>query len=212
MCMGFVISIWNWISNNHDALIALFTIGIFIVTYSLAQYTKKLWDSTNKIVKEAKESSERELRAYISVMVKTIPIIGEGQDPQVIFAAKNVGKTPAYDTELSVAFGITSFPFIQSELDYIDKGLFPNQGAITLAPDCELAVTHFSGHALNAKDMKDLTHSKTAVLFLRGTVTYTDAFDNPCFTRFSFSYGDDFSIRMGGMLATQKGNETDRPS
>jgi hypothetical protein len=86
---------WHLIGSNHAALLVVFTIGIFFVTAALAGYTKKLWGSTGDLVTDAKDTAERQLRAYVWT-----EITGKKDTPVgciVEIRLKNSGKTPAYN-------------------------------------------------------------------------------------------------------------------
>lgn len=67
-----VANLWGWAQKYSPAIVGFFTIGIFVVTFLLARYTKKLWRSTNDLVDRTEKSSKIELRAYVSVVSATI--------------------------------------------------------------------------------------------------------------------------------------------
>lgn len=50
-----------------EAIIALATIALVVVTSALVYYTKRLWASTSHLVGDAKDSSQKDLRAYIAI-------------------------------------------------------------------------------------------------------------------------------------------------
>ncbi len=183
-----------------------------LATIFLAIFTWRLWWSTRELVRDAKDTSKKELRAYIAATVNNAPAIVLGHDPSVNFSIKNVGKTPAYETTLRVGFGIATFPFVNAELRAFDASAHAHQGRSVLNPDTSMNVTHFSGHNLTANDIRDINVRKDSVLLLRGRIDYEDAFREPRFVTFSFMYGDEFSVRMGSMTATDDGNDADRPA
>lgn len=84
---------WCFVGANSNAFIALFTIGIFLVTAALAGYTKKLWRSTSKLVEDANTAE--------APFILPGRIFGQGffeettHPPRVIYGFKNHGKSPA---------------------------------------------------------------------------------------------------------------------
>ncbi|HUJ79476.1 MAG TPA: hypothetical protein VLY45_04080 [Nitrospiria bacterium] len=77
------------------------TVALAVITFFLALYTARLWSAT-------KESSQRQLRAYLSV-VPQIDHVQFGQMPIARVLIENCGQTPAYQlTQVSgLAWGTT---------------------------------------------------------------------------------------------------------
>ena len=53
--------------NEPDAWVAILTGCLVFVTGVLAWFTLKLWRATKKLVRDAKDTSKKELRAYVGV-------------------------------------------------------------------------------------------------------------------------------------------------
>jgi hypothetical protein len=153
----------------------------------------------------SKESSERQLRAYVSV---SYPQGWDEEFPKNIRGApsytakiKNTGQTPAYN--VISRGGISSMDDPQPD-NYppviIDKSA--NIGRIVLAPEemseviCELG------------DHTRITESsKSRMLYVRGRIEYDDAFGRPHFTDFCFIW-----VAFGGkkiLRASKYGNDAD---
>lgn len=85
----FVIHIDKWPEHETDwtaAAVALFTLALAVVTYFL-------WRSTKALANEARNTSTRQLRAYV-FPVQFEKLIGASTNVRV--TAKNFGQTPAY--------------------------------------------------------------------------------------------------------------------
>ena len=56
---SFLQSVWDFVGDNHDALLAVFTILIFIVTSLLAKYTYSLWNETKTLREDATKDADQ---------------------------------------------------------------------------------------------------------------------------------------------------------
>jgi len=72
-----------------DTLLVAFTALLFLATAAL-------WWSTRRLVKSAKRSAERQLRAYVTLEGGHIQIINNGAAVEVGVTFKNSGQTPGY--------------------------------------------------------------------------------------------------------------------
>lgn len=98
----------NWLHKFHEEIIAATTIGILFFTGAVAVYTYGLWLETGKLVKEAKDSSQKDLRAHIGLESMHFPYTGNPLDPsdrrkmlpdtrkQPRIRIRNFGKTAAH--------------------------------------------------------------------------------------------------------------------
>jgi hypothetical protein len=83
------------------------TIAIFTVVLAFATFY--LWRATRALVRDAKEASQRQLRAYISANPSEISgAENEERLVQITFVLKNHGQTPA--RELHYIFDFNVFP------------------------------------------------------------------------------------------------------
>jgi hypothetical protein len=97
-----------------EAITAAATVVLACLTFILAFGTIFLWIATRKLVRGAEKNSERQLRAYISIVsgdvgsaeingaISTPPsMIAIGKRPASVIQFLNSGQTPAYDMEFS---------------------------------------------------------------------------------------------------------------
>jgi hypothetical protein len=109
----------RFLHEDAEVLIGLFTLGLVSVTGVLAYYTYHLWKATGVVASEAKdsadatlihlkESSERELRAYVSLREFNVtPIYAPGgsnkiEQWDISPRFENTGRTPARNISLHV--------------------------------------------------------------------------------------------------------------
>jgi len=99
---------------KNERRITTATVALAWITLALAVFTAGLWLATYGLVKGAKETAERELRAYIGVeniflrgptlshlgANPKLPDIAATPDDRVFVRIRNFGRTPAYDTKI----------------------------------------------------------------------------------------------------------------
>ncbi len=137
--------------------------GLFAFTGVLTIYTYRLWSS-------GRESSERQLRAYICV---SGPEKNQGPSSVIEYAKykiTNAGKTPAYKVRILEKL------FWDVDGEKLSKNEFPMPGPQILGPNSVLE-----------REMWALGNSN-GTLRLEGTVTYEDAFGGNRFTSFRFEW------------------------
>ncbi len=87
---GYEESAWKW---GWDAIAAIATAILAVVTGFLVSYTKKLWRSTSELVRE---TANVELPFLIPELIRLEPDrFGDGTRPMVTYTFRNHGKTPA---------------------------------------------------------------------------------------------------------------------
>lgn len=84
--------------RTAEEWIAILTGALVIFTLTLGIFTAFLWTATKEAVEDARESGERELRAYMSVRdMEVRPVlIGNQRAIDYQIEIENCGKTPAY--------------------------------------------------------------------------------------------------------------------
>src|SRR5258706_12925802 len=93
-----------------EEIIAIGTIGLFLVTAALALYTARLWKATGQLVRGAEDTAERELRAYVCVEKSSGAEAREDPSwPSFKLVLKNCGKTPAYDVAGWAGVGLQEY-------------------------------------------------------------------------------------------------------
>lgn len=119
--------------------VAFFTMLLCLITGGLAVYTGLLWGSTRKLVADAGQNAERQLRAYVGIDLIDLELpsitnaMYEIPDPVpnghifhdfVIAAAKNFGETPASKVAVFVNWASVT-PFagaLPNDFPYGDLG------------------------------------------------------------------------------------------
>lgn len=98
----------NW-WTEADSWVAVGTVALAAVTFSLAFFTYRLWRSTGELVKDARDSSQRELRAYMCMDGGSIT----RQTPSFFRTAiqfTNSGKTPAHNVRTLITQVVSDKP------------------------------------------------------------------------------------------------------
>jgi hypothetical protein len=166
-------------------------------TGTLTISTILLWLATSNLVSGGEDSSERQLRAYISVTPKIVynwPNTSDGVAVGII--VKNHGKTPAFEISFDgfVVIGNRKIPdnFAWPE----PVSLFNQNNAIF--PDEELPFRFHTRIIITHEDFAAVEVDKKRI-YTKGIVTYRDAFNIFRTTKFSFSFGGiDFAKCMNG--------------
>lgn len=149
-------------------------------------------DAAEMLANTMKDTAERQLRAYLSVMVGTALSQDRAQGrkfkgmPRVI----NMGQTPAH----KVAYN-SNAAIMPSELPVDFTFPLPGEtsGSGVLGPhqtfDMGKAVVDFCPDA----EVDDIKIGKGKILYIWGIITYTDVFGNPWHTKFcqSFTFARD---------------------
>ena len=166
---------------DSDWWLIKLTGALAIATVALVVVTAFLWIATRRLVIDAKESSQRQLRAYVSVDTEhmTDPH-GNTIPDRHGFVVKNHGQTPAHVLEHWTQLCVSEFPLTQS----------------LAAPSADRlivkTVVHPGNDRLIIEDMplhpEELAaiESGTHAWYAWGCVTYTDVFGEPHSTQFCF--------------------------
>jgi hypothetical protein len=154
------------IERHHQLLLVL-------VTGLLALTTGLLWWSTRDLVLDARDTAQRQLRAYIGpfgMELTVYPFESGGSAFIAHIEFRNFGKTPAYDLAVSSNAKIddpNAIPFHEDT-----EPQQPPSAGIAF-PDAGQHVN--LGWRLSDEELRGL-RDRSKVLFLWGTVRYTDAF------------------------------------
>lgn len=203
--VDFLAGVWRLLQRNHEAILAAFTIGIFLVTAALAGYTKKLWGSTNELVQKSGDTAQRQLRAYVFVESVTIlnvanPIVIEGNPPikptgaavgypkdgpLAILTIKNTGQTPAYVVIHWGQMLFREFP-LTGNLPGKQEGFFMTKSSI--APGGITNKNVRLPHPLSEEEITRLRNG-TGAIYVFGDISYKDAFGVDRITNFRFMHG-----------------------
>lgn len=187
--------------STLDRLTAFSTVALAVITFFLALYTARLWGATDKLVKGAEETAQRQLRAYVHVRRAQA-----SRDNDAILWAKveiqNFGQTPAYDVVQWI--GIVGV----SEGDIPN---FTNPGSDFKKAKGIIGPGSFTEFLIPTHDK--ITPQKDAALmagkatiYVYGEVFYRDVFNIPHVTKFRMFLSGEGSAE-GKFKNTEEGNE-----
>jgi hypothetical protein len=175
--------LWDWMTNDA---ITVYTLCLVVLNGILAAATVKLWTSTDRLVEGAKDTAQRQLRAYVSLEPTALHGFGVVNCTEAHYILRNTGQTPAKDVRVYSGIFVlpykTPFPFphILKEPVASRTTLFPGQ--------------HHNGFKPHERRLTDsevtaiLDGTKTR-LFYVGIVEYTDVFEANRWTKFCYSVG-----------------------
>jgi hypothetical protein len=184
---------------------------LVIATVLLAIFTWALWTSTTDLVGDAKENSERQLRAYVSVVPQGIT--GTIPDDPVLFQVQvmNHGQTPAHHLTISMSRKVMPYP-LPDDYVFVDE---PDEGPsprAVLHPRASTKVwssnvaTPISGSDIGAVMNGMSVNGKQLALYCYGTARYTDTFGKRHWTNYCHLYGG--PLPYEGVAGTKPGEGT----
>lgn len=204
----------DWIVANEKWLNALSTGFIAIFTILLAAGTFALYRATQRLVEGADDTAERQLRAYLSVTGFHVTNLKAGEPIRAQIVLANSGKTPAYHVKYNIStMGIRAFPapvYVPTELPPE-----PRVGGVTTAPNQGLfSISPYRAEPLLTQDEFNAIQPNENImgnaLYIRGVVTYIDAFNKMRKTRFYGAYGGRYKMNnIGAVAQMDQGNESD---
>jgi hypothetical protein len=157
----------------------------------------------------AKDTAQRQLRAYISVNIEKHPDLDNSNPPEVVVLFKNSGQTPAYNVDARLVVYVAgetltedNMSKVRSALDELKKSvsvLFPSQ-------EFREASVPGVGIPLTQED-KTLISMGAKTLWVVGRATYTDAFGYTRFTHFRLYMSGAPDTRYHKFIWTADGND-----
>jgi hypothetical protein len=196
-----------------DTLLVLFTFTLFLATRDL--------------VKEAKESSQRDLRAYVGMDKLGFEIPNENnpnfvfdpdtpgviQEDFITVKVRNYGSTPASDVCVFVYPAVVG-PHQRLEDTFLpahDRDLAPTGAVrVTLARfmlhpnQIEITKTFFHPHAVRE------ARARRATLYLCGRIYYRDIYNRPWRTRFCYGWEPSTTFHGERFVAYEQYNGEDQ--
>ena len=167
--------------------------------FFLVLFTFLLWWATRALVKEAKESSQKELRAYVHLQSAVLSNVHDGH-PSANLVIHNYGKTPAYKLTIncSIAFGV--------EFEDL-PGALPNElnSIGTLAPGATVVHGSLSRIALTHDQIVEFNYYRASI-FVYGKITYVDLNGKKRFT--SFRTFKNAASEHDALASSNEGNES----
>jgi hypothetical protein len=182
-------------------------------TRRAVEATNRLADTARDQVNIAKDTEQRQLRAYVFPTVSIANVNGdvskiETTTPKIEMIIKNFGLTPAYEIDIMGLARLYEFPAsisIHYERVGTRKSVNLAPGATDPAP---IAIENVNGPL--TKDQKLALINKSAAIYLIGEILYRDAFSKLWCTKFSYYVGGDAGFYGIGMADASEGQETDK--
>lgn len=170
-----------------------YTIPVLNITFKFGEsllilFAILLWLATKRLVTDAKDSSQRQLRAYLSIVPGEVIWQNErNMDPFEFHPFMiNDGQTPAHDVTYNAAVELLPFPlpadfnFPLPPLAYPSVSVIgPHQNKFMIIP----ALRRFTMNELH----EILLHGSMR-LYVYGTVTYRDVFTEVWYSNFCFTF------------------------
>jgi hypothetical protein len=183
------VHLFRWWKNPTDR----FAFFLVVVTFLLFLATAGLYCATRDLVKDAEDTAERQLRAYV-LPEKALLLNINDATPRYIFHAKNYGQTPAHELTVWVAWryfdiGKIDIPVARPANLQLSKYLLGPQGFTTTSDTVYLD-----------DDRKTKIRNGQAMFFLFGDARYKDVFGRDRISTFRFAWGGGFSVDTTGPL------------
>jgi hypothetical protein len=191
------------------------TIGLVTITGTLAIYTGLLWRSTRDLVADAKDTSQRQLRAYVHPDTITLydgstlnpPRMNKANFPGVVFVWRNTGETPAKDI---VVWSKVAVFAVRNEGKVKAPSSLQKEYPNTLGRGITGNRSLWYRRALAPQQAADIGAGRLGVYFY-GRIEYRDIFAKNRWTNFKFVYtGSIFPpVGTGGFNICRSGNNSD---
>jgi hypothetical protein len=193
-------SAWSVVHEDHDEIIAVGTIFIAIFTIILGLFTVNLAGATDKLVKGAEKTAERQLRAYVNVAnAKAKP---DGEFFVYSIEVKNFGQTPAYKVRLRYMIELRDFPatepFVVPDHPQVSVAVLPPTVPIHDA---------FRPTQILGTNQRQRLNNGTAAIYVYGLITYEDIFEGARETEFRYMIGGNVGVSPeGAVRICEEGN------
>jgi hypothetical protein len=157
----------------------------------------------------AKDSAQRQLRAYVSAAVEKHPDLDSANLPEIVIVYKNNGQTPAYMVEARVVVFVAGAQLTDSDISeartFLDK---LRKSESVLFPGQEFREASVPGIGIPlSQDQKIAVSMGAQVLWIIGEVNYTDAFGSLRFNHFRLFMGGVDVARFHKFFWADTGNE-----
>jgi hypothetical protein len=166
----------DWFLSIHwtpEAVTAAATIALAFLTLVLAAGTFALWRATRRLVKDAKQTAERQLRAYVVVHKGRAILTWNDHQVSIFVDLRNSGQTPAYKFR-----SITWIDILDSHLPPPFERLnepveiVGNPNSI-IGPKSPISINR---HRFLEGDDLDRIQAEAKIIYVWGRVDYVDAF------------------------------------
>ena len=162
------------------------------------------------MLQHARESSEKELRAYVFVTSSSIVDFADGVST-IHLTVENLGKTPAYKVRIYQDFSIRAFDMADEWTPDIEKVVSKKD----LGPSAKIPIS--DNYIFDVATIMRI-HEKTEAFFIFGEIRYCDAFGERRTTKYRLFLGgpkgiytakDDTGKDIALLNVHQNGNESD---
>jgi hypothetical protein len=185
-----------------------------------ATAAKESAEATKESVALAKQTTVRQLRAYISTKDISIyaatpgspsqpksppPPITAGTQPEARLTFKNSGQTPAYDVEFKSDMSLQKWPLPAHSVLPL-PATFPG-GKDNLGPGD--TYIKYDGFKILTNNQFQSLQSGTHALFVYGEVGYKDIFGETRTFKYRYFTGGPIGIRGLNLVAHEEGNDAD---
>jgi hypothetical protein len=192
-------------------ILAFSTIGLWLATYRLYQAGERQIRTSRQIgavqagqtrrqLTLARETAERQLRAYVVVQKSEIRNFPPEPTPvetvQAHVIVKNAGQTPAYDVISWIGMGLEEFPPKEPPPQPTFTG---RPSKTVIGPGLENHLTIFLEKHLQQEHLAALSKG-THALHVVGGIRYLDAFGKERHTTFNLFYGGSYGLNTGRVL------------
>jgi hypothetical protein len=157
----------------------------------------------------AKDSAQRQLRAYVSASIEKHPDVDGSDLPEITVVYKNHGQTPAYNVEARMVVLVAGDELTDSEISETRTFLAKlGKSESVLFPGQEFREASVPGIRIPlSQDQKIAVGMGAKVLWVIGEVTYTDAFGASRFNHFRLNTGGGVAARYHKFFWADTGNE-----
>ncbi|MGX4771129.1 hypothetical protein ACWAUC_15195 [Bradyrhizobium guangdongense] len=161
-------------------------VGVLIAYYAFQQ-TRRQADAADLQTNIAKDTSKRQLRAYVFVTANPIEDFSTGKKPSGSVSVQMIGQTPAYNSRVVTAIGTLRYP-LTSDIDGYLPSKSVEETKSILFPGLKFGNSVALAYAPSAEQFEILKQAERARIFLWGKVTYDDAFGAPHRVLFCFNF------------------------
>lgn len=161
---------------------------IAILTIILGGATWMLWRVTDKLVKRADDTAQRQLRAYISIHPATMKNLNPTSLVHFSFLQINAGNTPSYKTTQSGVISIEDYPL---HPNFPFPALPPaGQSKMMIGPKAQAQGNIIATKIFSKTDFVEIFQGRNPGnrLYIFGQTDYIDAFKRGRWTRFCYSF------------------------
>jgi hypothetical protein len=194
------------VESRDKLILGISTIFIAAFTALLACGTLLLFFATRNLVKGAEETAQKQLRAYVYVSSIDIIKVDSDTGPETTIVIKNSGQTPAYKATHANVFYWTQFP-LKKPVPPIPFDVAGDGGSVFELGPGDSSVKPKRRSPLSAAAIAGLKDG-TFILYLYGEIRYTDAFNQPRWTRYKAMLGGPLADRGPNLARTADGNES----